>query len=210
LIYRSKIQDRREVNILKPVIEIRGDSVFISGYANITEKQSHFINENGRTFKEVIKEGAFKKSLQREKDVSLLMNHDNRKVLGSTSSGIRMFEDEVGLKVEGTITDPEIVQKVREQRSFFNAWSFGFFDRSSEWLKKDGYEQREISDLHLVEVSLLSGLNPAYPSAKNVEVRSDGMLERRITDFELKSIADLSRYEKTLTYLKLKLKGSSY
>lgn len=191
---------------MKPVIEIRGDSVFISGFANITEKESGFLNEYGKKFKEIILPKAFDKALKRAKDVLLLMNHDDQKVLGSTASGnVKMYENEIGLKVEATINSPEIVQRAKENPSFFNAWSFGFYERASEWRKKDGYDQRLISDLDLIEVSLLSGVKPAYPSATAIEVRSEGMLERRYTKFEIENpIVDLSLYEKQIQYYKLK------
>lgn len=192
---------------MKPEISIRGDSVFISGYANITEKESSFISEHGRTFKEIILPNAFKKSLQRAKEVLLLLNHDNLKVLGSTSSGVRMYEDEIGLKIEADIKSPDIVQRAKENPSSFDGWSFGFFEKASEWLKKDGYDVRKISDLDLIEVSLLNGVKPAYPSAKSIEVRSEGMLERRYTMFENepdKNIVDLRRYENQIKLLKLK------
>jgi uncharacterized protein len=195
-----------------PFIEIRGNNtVFISGYANITEKESHFINENGRTFKEVILPNAFKKGLQRAKEVLLLFNHDYEKRLGSNLSGVKMYEDEIGLKVEGEIQSPEIVERVKENRSFLNGWSFGFFDRGSTYQKsqKGDYEQRLISDLDLVEVSLLGGISkPCYPSAKSIEVRSDGKLERRFTDFQIENpTLDFSRYENEIKYLNLKMKG---
>ena len=189
-----------------PFIEIRSDSVFISGYANITEKESHFLNENGRRFKEVILPKAFEKGLSRAKDVLLLLNHDEDKQLASVSSGgLKLFENEIGLKVEAEIREAAIVQKVKEDRSFLSSWSFGFVERASKWLKKDGYDQRRISDLDILEVSLLSrGTDPAYPSAKVIEVRSDGILERRYTDFEIKKHVDLSRYENEIKYLNLK------
>lgn len=194
-----------------PFIEIRGnDTLFISGYANITEKESHFISENGKTFKEVILPNAFKKGLSRAKEVLLLFNHDMEKRLGSNLSGVKMFEDEIGLKIEGEIKSPEIVERVKENRSYLNGWSFGFFDRGSTYKQKDSYQQRLISDLDLVEVSLLGGISkPCYPSAKSIEVRSDGTLERRFTNFEMieNPTVDFSRYENQIRYLNLKMKG---
>jgi uncharacterized protein len=190
-----------------PFIEFRneGKTVFISGYANITEKESNFINENGRTFKEIILPKTFDKALKRASDVMLLFNHREDRVLGSKMNGVKMIENDIGLKIEAEINDETIVNKVKENRSFLNGWSFGFIQREQSWRKKDTYQQRLISDLDLIEVSLLGGMTkPAYPSATAIEVRSDGTLERRFTDFEIKSIVDLSRYESLIKYYNLK------
>ena len=194
-----------------PFIEFRNDgkTVFISGYANITEKESNFINENGKTFKEIILPKAFDKALKRASDVMLLFNHKEDRVLGSKMNGVKMIENEIGLKIEAEINDPTIVNKVKQNRSFLNGWSFGFISRKEEYRKKDNYQQRLISDLDLIEVSLLGGgTRPAYPSATAIEVRSDGTLERRFIEFEnSKSIVesvDLSRYEKQIKFLNLK------
>jgi len=194
-----------------PMIEIRGDgkSVFISGYANITEKESHFLNEHGRKFKEIILPNAFKKGLDRAREISILFNHQEDRKLTSWKSGkqdVKLFENEIGLKIEAEINDQTIVQKVKEDRSFLNGFSFGFIERASKWEKKNGYDRRLISDLDLIEVSLLGGATkPAYPSATVMEVRSSGILERRFTDFEIKeSNVDFSRYENKYRYLKLK------
>jgi uncharacterized protein len=203
---------RREGNKnMMPIIEIRGDgnSVFISGYANITEKESHFLNEHGRRFKEIVEPSTWKKALSRAKDVLLLHNHQESRLLGNWKTGkqnLKLSENEIGLKVEAEIYDSDLVQKVKEDRSYLTGWSWGFIDRSSTWEKKNGYERRLISDLDLIEVSLLSGhTKPAYPSATAIEVRSEGFLERRFTEFKTtESNVDFSRYENKYRYLKLK------
>ncbi|WP_081936826.1 HK97 family phage prohead protease [Methylobacterium sp. UNCCL110] len=192
-----------------PFIEFRNDgkTLFISGFANITEKESNFISENGKTFKEIILPKAFDKALKRANDVMLLFNHKEDRVLGSKQNGVRMFENDIGLKIEAEINDETIVSKVKENRSFLNGWSFGFISREQKYQTKDDYQQRLISDLDLIEVSLLGGMTkPAYPSATAIEVRSDGTLERRFTEFEPSTVesVDLSRYENLIKYYNLK------
>jgi uncharacterized protein len=204
---------RREVHKnMMPMIEFRGDgnTLFISGYANITEKQSHFLNEHGRRFKEVVAPSMWSKALSRVKEIPILFNHQETRKLNSWKAGkqdVKLFENEIGLKVELEINDSEIIQKVKEDRSFLKGWSWGFVERSSKWLKQDGYDQRILYDVELLEISLLGGMTkPAYPSANVfMEVRSEGILERRFTDFELKeSNTDFSRYHNKYRYLKLK------
>lgn len=194
---------------MMPNVEIRANSIYISGFANITEKESHFLNEHGRKFKEIVQPSTWSKALSRAKDIMLLHNHQETRILGNWKTGkqnLKLSENEIGLKVEAEIYESDLVQKVKEDRSYLTGWSFGFIERSSKWLKKDGYDQRLLYDVDLFEISLLSGMTkPAYPSATAIEVRSEGILERRFTDFEIQeSIVDLSRYENQLKFLKLK------
>jgi uncharacterized protein len=192
-------------------IEFRGnDSVFISGYINAVERESHFIPlPNGKKFKEVIKQGVFERALKRAKDVLLLFNHDEDKQLGSIQQGnLKLYEDSIGLKAETEIRDAAFIEKAR-QPGFLNGWSFGFQDIKStfEFEKKEGYEKRFIEDLDLFEVSILGGFSkPCYPAC-SVEVRNQDILERRYSEFETEiqeSNVDFSIREQTLNYLKLK------
>ena len=190
-----------------PMIEIRANSIFISGFANITEKESHFLNEHGRKFKEIVQPKTWSKALSRGKDVMFLFNHQENRKLGSLKDGnMKLYENEVGLKIEAEVFESDIVQKVKKDRSYLNGFSFGFVEKDSQWYKKDGYDQRILKDVDLLEVSLLGGnTKPAYPSATVMEVRSSGILERRFTDFEIQeSNVDFSRYKNKYRYLKLK------
>lgn len=188
------------------MFEIRGDSLFISGYVNAVERESDFIPSPKGRFKEIIKQGAFSKALQRAKDVLLLFNHDDNKRLGAISEGnIKLYEDSIGLKAEAEIRDLTIIEKAK-QGNFLQGWSFGFIERSARFEQgKDGIERRYIDDLDLIEVSLLS-VKPAYPCC-SVEMRADGLYERRYSDLLIekpKSNMDLSLYENQLRFLKLK------
>ena len=60
-------------------VEVRNDSVFISGYVNAVERLSKPIREtlHGkiRSFVERIKAGVFRKALKRNDNVLVLLNH---------------------------------------------------------------------------------------------------------------------------------------
>ncbi|MFZ3591399.1 HK97 family phage prohead protease [Bacillus sp. DJP31] len=194
------------------MIEIRGDSVFISGYVNAVERESDFIPSPQGRFKEIIRAKVFERALQRAKDVLLLFNHDENKKLGSITQGNLklMEEDSIGLKAETEIRDSSIIEKAK-QGNFLQGWSFGFIERKSRFEKgSDGIERRFIEDLDLIEVSLLS-VKPAYPCC-SVEIRNDGIHERRYSDLNLEiknheiknPELDFSRYENEIKYLKLK------
>ena len=193
-----------------PVITFRNgndNSFFLSGFVNITEKTSDLINEGGKTFREVILPTTWEKTLARGEEVLFLLNHQEDRVLGSTSSGVKLYETDIGLKIEAEIHDETLVQKVKKNRSYLSGFSFGFIEKAAKWSREGEYNIRKISDLLLLEVSLLTGnTRPAYPSATAIEVRSDGMLERRYIDFELNMNGsnDLSYYQKQINYLTLK------
>ena len=170
-------------------VEIRNDSVFISGYVNAVERLSKPIRETlhgrVRTFLERIKAGVFRTALKRNNNVLVLLNHDNTRVLASTEDGNAVLdEDNIGLKAEITITDKEVVQKAREGR--LSGWSFGFIANDDVITTEGNDEIRTVTDLELLEVSILDDTKaPAYYGT-SIEAREGGakMVEIRADAFE--------------------------
>ena len=146
------------------IINIRADSVQIEGYVNAIERDCKPQWSRMGQFIERVCKGAFKKALQRNDDVHILLNHDWERDLGSTAKGnLELKEDNIGLHARATISDKEIVEKAR--RGELVGWSFGFYDRPNGVVKRmiDGILHREISDLDLEEVSILDNTKtPAY------------------------------------------------
>ena len=165
-------------------VEVREDSVFISGYVNAVERLSKPIREtlHGkiRTFLERIKAGVFRTALKRNRNVLVLLNHDNNRVLASTEDGNAVLEeDNIGLRAEITITDKEVVQKAREGK--LSGWSFGFIANDDVITTEGDDEIRTVTDLELLEVSILDDTKaPAYYGT-SIEAREGGarMVERR-------------------------------
>lgn len=175
-------------------VEIREDSVVVTGYVNAIERYSKPIKEtlHGkiRTFLERIKAGVFKTALKRNDDVKVLLNHNHDRVLATTKDGsAKLEEDNIGLKAEVTITDKEVVEKARNNQLV--GWSFGFYANSDE-LGSDGKnETRTVTDLDLIEVSILDDTkSPAYYGT-SIEARSENekVLEYRATIEELEKEA---------------------
>ena len=173
-------------------VEVRNDSVFISGYVNAVERLSKPIKSTlhgkVRTFLERIKAGVFRTALKRNKNVLVLLNHDNNRVLASTEDGNAFLdEDNIGLRAEITITDKEVVQKAREGK--LSGWSFGFIANDDELSAEGNDEIRTITNLDLLEVSILDDTKaPAYygtsieareGGAKMVEIRADAFTEEQ-------------------------------
>lgn len=158
-------------------VEVREDSVLITGYVNSVERLSKPIRENLhgkiRTFLERIKAGVFRTALKRNDDVKVLLNHDHERVLATTKDGsAKLEEDNIGLRAEVTITDKEVVEKARNNKLV--GWSFGFYANSDELGTEGETETRTVTDLDLIEVSILDDTkSPAYYGT-SIEARSEG------------------------------------
>ena len=175
-------------------VEVREDSVFITGYVNAIERYSKPIKEplHGkiRTFIERIKAGVFRTALKRNDDVKVLLNHDKNRVLATTKDGsAKLEEDNIGLRAEVTITDKEVVEKARDGKLV--GWSFGFYPNSDELGTEGETETRTLLDIDLQEVSILDDTkSPAYYGT-SIEARSEGekVMEYRATMEEIEEDA---------------------
>ena len=157
-------------------VEIREDSVHITGYVNAIERYSKPIRESLRgqiiTFVERIKAGVFKTALKRNDNVKVLLNHDyNREVANTKDGSAILEEDNIGLRAEVTITDKEVVEKARDGKLV--GWSFGFYANADEMGSDGANTTRTVTDLDLIEVSILDDTkSPAYYGT-SIEARSE-------------------------------------
>lgn len=190
-------------------IRIRNDSVEIDGYVNAIERYSKPLNSRIGKFTERIKKGAFKRALERNDDVHILLNHDWERDLGSTKAGnLELTEDAIGLRAKATVTDSDVIKKARQ--GDLVGWSFGFTDKDVDTKEVDGMTTRDVKDLNLFEVSLLDRTKtPAYDGTL-VSVRADeGILHGSMleTDVEIRDEPeekplDYSEAEKLLKEIK--------
>jgi len=190
-------------------IEIRGDSVEIDGYVNAVERNSKpLLSRVGRKFIERIQKGAFKKAIERNDDVHILLNHSWERDLGSTKTGnLFLEEDAIGLKARAHITDADVINKARNGEIV--GWSFGFTDRDVDFSEEQDSYLRVVRDLNLFEVSLLDNTKtPAYDGTL-VTVRSGETLytsEPYLCEGTVRSFSsgepDYSKYEKIICEMK--------
>lgn len=178
-------------------IEIRNDSVILDGYVNAVDRESKPIPSVKGKFVEKIKPGAFQRSLEARGNVDLLLNHDEKRKLGSTSEGnLELFEDNIGLRAICTVTDPEVIEKAKNKQ--LRGWSFGFYAKKDSWeTGENGYEKRVVEELDLFEVTIVDNTrNPAY-SGTSIEMRDDKeiLTENRGTDFKAITIDDSKKSE---------------
>lgn len=154
-------------------IRIKSDSVEIDGYVNAIERRSKPLPSRTGQFIERICKGAFKRALQRNDDVRILLNHDWNKNLGGAKDGsLELTEDNIGLKARAIIKDPDVIKKASQ--GDLVGWSFGFSDRDVDEHEENGMTTRDVKDLDLYEVSLLDRTKtPAYDGTL-LNVRTDG------------------------------------
>ena len=161
-------------------IEIRSDDcAVISGYVNAVERRSRVLRRPGAPpFREIVRPGTFRKALDKGNTVELKLNH--ARTLCDTDSGLELREDNVGLYASAVVTDRETVQAAR--KGALTGWSFGFCCLHDTWRSdEEGTELRELDDIRLDEVSVLTTKTPAY-IATSVEVRDDELIERRTAE----------------------------
>ena len=152
-------------------IRIRSDSVEIEGYVNSVERKSKPLLSRMGKFIERICKGAFKRSLDRDDDVRLMLNHE-RDIGGTKDGNLELSEDNIGLYARARVTDPEVIKSARN--GDLVGWSFGFTDRDVIMkTDEDGMPLRNVRDLDLKEVSILDRTKtPAYDGTL-VSVRAD-------------------------------------
>lgn len=181
-------------------IRIKNDSVEVEGYVNAIERYSKPLKSRMGRFIERICKGAFKRAIEKNDNIRLLLNHDWNKDLGGTKDGnLELIEDNIGLKARATIKDPEVIKKARN--GDLVGWSFGFDDVPDgvEQSVEQGYPTREVKDLNLYEVSLLDRTRtPAYDGTL-VTVRSEEDIQYHgepcITEVEIREIAEETKEE---------------
>lgn len=164
-------------------IEIRSDSVLIDGYVNAVARDSKPLQDRRGKFIEQIMPKAFERSLERNDNVQVLLNHRRERELSSTKDGFELYEDNIGLHARGTIKDPTVMEKARARK--LSGWSFGFIPRQERVEPgPSGMERRYVEELDLMEVSILDDTeSPAY-IATSIEVRNDDCIVKEYRQSE--------------------------
>lgn len=191
-------------------IEIRNDRVTIEGYVNAIERDSKVLSKemtrNAKSnFIERVRSKTFQKALENNDNVEVRFNHI--RILGSTKENLKLYEDNIGLYAKAVITDPEVIEKARNNE--LRGWSFGFSVNKDTWEEVDeNLQRRTLEDINLSEVSILTK-SPAY-IATSIEMRGEDCFvnETRGEEEETEIVdirkIDYSVYERKIKYLKLK------
>ena len=203
-------------------IRVLDDAVEISGYVNAIERKSKPLRSRVGKFVERICKGAFKRAIERNNNIRLLLNHDRNRDLGGTGDGtLELVEDNIGLRARAIVKDPEVIKKAHN--GDLVGWSFGFGDRDVDEHDENGMRTRDVKDLDLYEVSILDRTKtPAYDGTL-VSVRDDNGTEIDVYESEPmiyepeirekdpeekpeqkkeEVVIDYSKYEKLITEMK--------
>lgn len=140
------------------------------GYAAVFNSES----QDFGGWKEVIKPGAFTRSLKEKPDVRAFYQHDTSKVLGRRSvDTLRLQEDSKGLAVEIDLIDTQENRDVlaNVKAGNLDSMSFGMIPKEHTWdfNEERGYDLRILKDVDLYEVSIVTW--PAYEDTE-IAVRS--------------------------------------
>lgn len=144
---------------------VEGAPPLITGYAAVFNRPS----ENLGGFVEIIRPGAFARTIQTE-DIRALWQHNPEYVLGRTKNGtLRLREDEIGLRIEIDAPDTQIGRDAVAsiQRGDVDQMSFMFEVVADEW-EQGAPVKRTLVEVKLYDVSPVTF--PAYPQT-SVSVR---------------------------------------
>jgi HK97 family phage prohead protease len=136
----------------------------ISGYASAVEEPYEMWDFLG-SYAEVVRAGAFSKTLSETPQVQLLLNHGGLAMAYTKAGTLRLAEDSTGLHMEADVTssrgDVQDMLLALEDGSV-DEMSFAF--RVTRQIWSPDYDQRDILevDLHRGDVSVVNfGANPA-------------------------------------------------
>lgn len=120
-------------------------------------------------FVEVVRRGAFSRSLQEPGGIMALYDHETRSILGRVSAGtLRLKEDDRGLAFELDLPDTSVGRDlaVLVQRGDVSGCSFGFLvpPGGDQWRSVMGKPLRELQRVELREITVTA--NPAYPDTE--------------------------------------------
>ena len=160
----------RDVRSISEQPTLTADGQKIVGYAAVFNSFSQDLGG----FKEIIRPGAFDRSLASGADVRALVDHDSSKIIGRTKSGTaKLTVDQRGLRYEITPPDTTAANDLMKsmKRGDVDGSSFAFTaaQGGDKWRKEGGQTIRELHDVDLYDVSVVT--YPAY-TASEASLRS--------------------------------------
>lgn len=162
-----------------------GSALTFTGYACVTEAGYEMSDWLG-DFTEVVRSGAFTKTLAENCDVPFLVNHGGLTLARTKSGTMALAEDGTGLHTEAQL-DPRnnAVQDLQSamDRGDVDEMSFAFWVTRQQW--SPDFDQRDILEVNLNkgDVSIVNyGANPNTAGAQLNARDITGQLERLTAD----------------------------
>lgn len=116
---------------------------------------------------ETIKPGAFTRAIEEKHDVRSLIDHDPTLINGRTRSGTLLLkQDARGLYTETKLPETSYARDLRQKmsRGDVDGMSFGFKILEQKWGERNGMITRDIYDLELFDISVVT--YPAYTATE--------------------------------------------
>ena len=146
-----------------------GEQLTFTGYACITEVGYEMSDWLG-PFTEVVRAGAFTKTLAENADVPFLVNHGGLTLARTKSGTMQLAEDDTGLHTEARLdpASPHVAAlRSAMDRGDVDEMSFAFWVTRQQW--SPDFEQRDILEVNLNkgDVSVVNyGANPNTAGAQ--------------------------------------------
>ncbi|RJQ68086.1 HK97 family phage prohead protease [Pseudonocardiaceae bacterium YIM PH 21723] len=144
------------------------DKLTFTGYASVTETGYERYDWLG-AYTEVVRSGAFTKTLSEGADVAFLINHGGMTLARTKSGTLRLAEDSTGLHTEADLdpANPKVSElRSAMERGDLDEMSFAFIVMRQQW--SPDFDQRDILEVSLDkgDVSVVNyGSNPATAGA---------------------------------------------
>lgn len=164
-----------------------GKTLVFTGYASVTEAPYEMEDWLG-TYTEVVRQGAFSKTLAEGADVPFKVNHEGMTLARTKSGTMRLAEDSHGLHVEADLDprnpDVQSLQSAMDRKDI-DEMSFAFRVVRQQW--SPDYDQRDILEVNLNkgDVSAVNyGANP-HTAGAAMRMREVATAFRQLRDGSL-------------------------
>lgn len=187
-------EHRRFVSV--SIVEAREDTdggLTLDGYASVFDTP-YTVRDWMGDFEEVVRHGAFTRTLSQRDDVRLLINHEGLPLARTKSGTLTLAEDDHGLHVVSRLepSDPDVaVLAPKMLRGDLDQMSFAFEVTPSGQTWSPDYLQRDITEVKLWDVSVVT-----YPAS---EATSVGLRDWGVDPGRLAAIAAEIRAGKVLS-----------
>ncbi len=198
-------------------IQVRNDKVIIDGYVNAVDRFSKVLYDKRGQFIEKIMPSVFRRAIEKNPSIKVLLNHDYDIELANTKDGTaNLYEDNIGLRAIVEITDADVIEKAKKNK--LRGWSFGFAcNKEEETINKNGLRERSVRDIDLFEVSIIDDKKiPAYIGT-SIEMRDEQptVIEYRSEEFDENSFSyeeepSTPEFSEMTASQKRELLGSAY
>lgn len=185
--------ERRMLDVAELRVDAQDDQRTLRGYAAVFDSMSQPLFG----FREVIRKGAFKKTV-RESDIRALWNHDPNYVLGRKSARtLRLEEDDKGLLTRifppSTQWANDLMHSI--ERGDVSQMSFGFQVVKDRWGQAgaDGLPVRELLEVRLLDVSPVT-----FPAYQQTEVHVRALMDSVVSRIERGGLSKEERHAMSL------------